>query len=506
MKKIISIIVLGIFALQLTAQVPQERKPSTLAFHVFYNDFNTARQIKTSSLNNVLKNHLWSKIGDMQTGFGMNYLKGIRNKIDFVATLDGSWTDYLYEDGTSYGSNQFLLDANAALNFKMLTDRHTFVPYISSGVGVSLYQGKTGFYVPVGAGLQFNVFNEAFIFTNIQYRYALTSSVNDHFYYTIGIAVSIGKNKIKPVEIVEPVEKVISNKNIVVSVNDEATGLPLSNVEVTLNKHNNQKLNMFTGADGKAIFSLMAPSDYSVSGLLNRINSSTQNIEKEAFETEENQINVSLTHNDPQFMLKGVVINKTQNIPEGGVVIAINNNTNQNITTVQSNAGNGIFQSQLEAESDFTLVGKKASYISNIVKVSTKGLNRSTTLFVNLELAIEEAKVGQSIVLNNIYFEVGKTTVNTSFSTDLDKLVQFLKDNTETNLEIQGHTDNTGSLKLNNKLSQARANSIVDYLVKQGIDSRRISAKGFGPSLPIADNSTAEGRAKNRRVVIKVMQ
>lgn len=506
MKKIISIIVLGILALQLTAQVAQERKPSTLAFHVFYNDFNTAQQIKTSSLNNVLKNHLWSKIGDMQTGFGINYLKGIRNKIDFVATLDGSWTDYLYEDGTSYGSNQFLLDANAALNFKMLTDKHTLVPYVSSGVGVSLYQGKTGFYVPVGAGLQFNVFNEAFIFTNIQYRYALTSTVNNHFYYTIGIAVSIGKNKIKPAEIVGPVKKEISNKNMVVSVYDEATGLPLPNVEVMLAGPDNQQQKAFTGNGGKAIFSSIIPSDYKVSGLLNQINSSTQNIEKSSFETEENQINISLTHNDPQFTLKGVVINKTQNIPEGNVVIIITNDTNQNITTVQSNLGNGIFQSQLETESDFTLVGKKASYISNIVKVSTKGLNRSATLFVNLELAIEEAKVGQSIVLNNIYFEVGKATINTAFSTDLDKLVQFLKDNSETKLEIQGHTDNTGSLKLNNKLSQARANSIVDYLVKEGIDSRRISAKGFGPSLPIADNSTAEGRAKNRRVVIKIMQ
>lgn len=506
MKKIISIIVLGILALQLAAQVPQERKPSTLAFHVFYNDFNTAQQIKTSSLNNVLKNHLWSKIGDMQTGFGINYLKGIRNKIDFVATLDGSWTDYLYEDGTSNGSNQFLLDANAVLNFKLLTDRHTLVPYISSGVGVSLYQGKTGFYIPVGAGLQFNVFNEAFIFTNIQYRYALTSTVNDHFYYTIGIAVNIGKNKIKPAEIVEPVKKEISNKNIVVSVYDEATGLPLSNVEVTLSGPENQKLNAITNASGKAIFTSIAPSDYSVSGLLNHINSSTQNIEIEAFETEENQINISLTHNDPQFMLKGVVINKTQNIPEGNVVITITNDSKQTMISEQSHSENGIFQTQLEAESDFTLVGKKASYISNIVKVSTKGLNRSATLFVNLELAIEEAKVGQSIVLNNIYFEVGKATINTDFSTDLDKIVQFLKDNSETKIEIQGHTDSTGSLKLNNKLSQFRANSIVDYLVKQGIDSRRISAKGFGPSLPIADNSTAEGRAKNRRVVIKVMQ
>ncbi|OGS72149.1 MAG: hypothetical protein A3F91_03100 [Flavobacteria bacterium RIFCSPLOWO2_12_FULL_35_11] len=506
MKKIISIIVFGILTLQLAAQVPQERKPSTLAFHVFYNDFNTAQQIKTSSLNNVLKNHLWSKIGEMQTGFGINYLKGIRNKIDFVATLDGSWTDYLYEDGTSNGSNQFLLDANAALNFKMLTDKHTLVPYISSGVGVSLYQGKTGFYVPVGAGLQFNVFNEAFIFTNIQYRYALTSTVNDHFYYTIGIAVNIGKNKIKPAEIVEPAIKVISNKNIAISVYDEATGLPLLNVEVTLSGSDNQQQKAFTDAGGKAIFSSITPSDYGVSGLLNRINSSTQNIEKSAFETEENQINISLTHNDPQFTLKGVVINKTQNIPEENVVITITNDTKQTMISEQSHSENGNFQTQLEAESDFTLVGKKASYISNIVKVSTKGLNRSATLFVNLELDIEEAKVGQSIVLNNIYFEVGKATINTAFSTDLNKLVQFLKDNNETNLEIQGHTDNTGSLKLNNKLSQSRANSIVDYLVKQGIDRHRISAKGFGQSLPIADNSTVEGRAKNRRVVIKVMQ
>ncbi|HSQ46623.1 MAG TPA: OmpA family protein, partial [Lutibacter sp.] len=340
---------------------------------------------------------------------------------------------------------------------------------------------------------------------NIQYRYALTSTVNDHFYYTIGIAVSIGKNKIKPKEIVELAIKVISNKNIVISVYDEATGLPLSNMEVTLSGPSNQQQKAFTDAKGKAIFSSITPSDYGVSGLLNQISSSSQNIEKSAFETVENQINISLTHNDPQFTLQGVVINKTQNIPEGNVLVTITNDANQNITSVQSNSENGIFQSQLKAESDFTLVGKKASYMSNIVKVSTKGLNRSATLFVNLELDIEEAKVGQSVVLNNIYFEVGKATINTDFSTDLDKLVQFLKDNNETKLEIQGHTDNTGSLKLNNKLSQTRANSIVDYLVKKGIDSRRISAKGFGPSLPIADNSSAEGRAKNRRVVIKVM-
>ena len=127
-------------------------------------------------------------------------------------------------------------------------------------------------------------------------------------------------------------------------------------------------------------------------------------------------------------------------------------------------------------------------------------------MYVKLELGIEEAKVGQSIVLNNIYFEVGKATLNTSFSSDLDKLIQFLKDNPETRLEIQGHTDNTGSLILNNKLSQIRANSVVDYLTKNGIDKSRLIAKGYGPLLSVADNTTAEGRTKNRRVVMKVLQ
>lgn len=166
----------------------------------------------------------------------------------------------------------------------------------------------------------------------------------------------------------------------------------------------------------------------------------------------------------------------------------------------------GTFSIPLDAAGDFIISGKKAGYISNIEKVSTKGLNRSTTLYVKLELEIEEAKVGQSITLNNIYFELGKVNLNTSFSSDLDKLIQFLKDNPETRLEIQGYTDNIGSLALNTKLSQARANSVVDYLTKNGIDGSRLSAKGFGPSLPVASNTTAEGRAKNRRVVMKVVQ
>ena len=133
-------------------------------------------------------------------------------------------------------------------------------------------------------------------------------------------------------------------------------------------------------------------------------------------------------------------------------------------------------------------------------------MNRSATLYVKLELEIEEAREGQSIQLKNIYFEVGKADLNTSISSDLDKLITFLKDNPDSKLEIQGHTDNKGSAQLNNRLSQARANSVVEYLTKSEISENRLISKGYGSSQPVGDNNTNEGRAKNRRVIMKVIK
>ncbi|MCX6222531.1 MAG: OmpA family protein [Bacteroidia bacterium] len=514
MRQIIYLCLLSCLALQLSAQENEEKKAATLVFHFFYNDFKTAQQIRTSSLKNVLDNHLWSKFGQMQMGFGFNYLKGITTKIDAVATLDGSSTDYLYKDGTTHGSSALLLDANAGVNLKLLTDRHKVVPYLSAGLGASLYNGKSGFYLPLGAGIQFNLFNEAFVLTNVQYRNALTSAVNNHFQYSIGVGASLGKKKAKPGKAEEPVivpvpvkkEIIDLTKDFVIAVKDEVTGQPLPYVEVVVSGPEGKRVSGKTDADGRVTFNALTPGDYTVSGLLNNVNTSVLPIKKDSFETNDKQLNLTLTHNDPRFTLSGIVVNKTKNIPEGGAEINVSNDTRSSIVTQQSHAGDGIFRVQLEAGSDFTVVGKKASYISNIEKISTKGLNRSATLYVKLELGIEEAKAGQSIQLSNIYFETGKANLNTGVSSDLDRLIQFLKDNPASRLEIQGHTDNIGGLEVNNRLSQARANSVVDYLTKKGIDRNQLIAKGYGPSLPVADNATAEGRTKNRRVVMKVIQ
>lgn len=514
MKRIIFIIILGCLVSQLFAQTSEDKKPPSLVFHVFYNDIKSAQLMRTTSLKNMLNNGQWNKIGEMQMGIGFNYLKGISKKIDAVATLDGSSTDYLFENGSTNGSSKFLLDVNAALNIKLFADNHKLVPYFTGGAGLSTYQGKTGFFIPIGGGLQFNLFNEAFVLANIQYRRAISPSINDHFYYSLGVGTNIGKKKktkapAEPVRIIEPVivaaEVKMPVKNIMIKVSDEQTGLSLSSVEVVINGPDGKIIGL-SDANGLVIFNSVQAADYTVSGVLHGIQTSIQTIAISSFYVPGQEVPVSISHNDPRFTLVGRVKNKSTQTPEGNVTVSVVNTTQNSTINQQNQSNDGTFSIPLEAAGDFTISGKKFGYISNIGKVSTKGLNRSTTLYVNLELEIEEAKVGQSIVLNNIYFEVGKADLNTTFSSDLDKLIQFLKDNPDTRLEIQGHTDNMGSLTLNAKLSQARANSVVQHLINNGIEYTRLSGIGLGQSLPVASNTTVEGRAKNRRVVMKVIQ
>jgi OmpA-OmpF porin, OOP family len=86
----------------------------------------------------------------------------------------------------------------------------------------------------------------------------------------------------------------------------------------------------------------------------------------------------------------------------------------------------------------------------------------------------------------------------------LDRLVVFMNANRDKKANLAGHTDSVGTEAYNQRLSERRVNSIRDYVVKKGVDSARISGQGFGESKPIAENKTKEGRAKNRRVEIKV--
>jgi len=118
-----------------------------------------------------------------------------------------------------------------------------------------------------------------------------------------------------------------------------------------------------------------------------------------------------------------------------------------------------------------------------------------------VDIKIEPPK---EFVLDNVYFDTGKATLKPNSNKALNDLVSVLKLKSTMEIEIQGHTDNVGKDEDNLKLSQERADAVKKYLVSKGITDKRIVAKGYGPTRPVADNGTDAGKAKNRRTSLKV--
>jgi len=118
---------------------------------------------------------------------------------------------------------------------------------------------------------------------------------------------------------------------------------------------------------------------------------------------------------------------------------------------------------------------------------------------------LQKIEVGAKVVLENIYFETGKAMLRPESNEALDQVVRFLENNPDMKLEISGHTDNTGSLRINQKLSRERAKSVVNYLVERGIPDTMLVYEGYADTEPVAPNDTREGREKNRRVEFKVL-
>jgi len=123
---------------------------------------------------------------------------------------------------------------------------------------------------------------------------------------------------------------------------------------------------------------------------------------------------------------------------------------------------------------------------------------------VNLSSIESLEKSGKAIKIENIFFDSGKFDLREESYAALDLLYRFMKVNPEIYVEINAHTDNIGRDDYNQKLSENRAGSVVDYLVNKGIDRSRLFPQGFGKTMPVASNGTEEGRALNRRVEFRL--
>ncbi|HAV93006.1 TPA: hypothetical protein DCW38_07510 [candidate division WOR-3 bacterium] len=200
---------------------------------------------------------------------------------------------------------------------------------------------------------------------------------------------------------------------------------------------------------------------------------------------------------NPKKVEKGIITGKVSDKSSGDVVLATISFPQTNIPDILPDASTGVYRITLDPGT-YTIAAVYNGYLSYAMPVV---IEADKTLILNIEML----KKGGKITLKGIYFESGKATILPESFYTLDEAVKLLTDNPKVKIEVQGHTDSVGSDASNHSLSQARAESVRNYLVSHGIDPLRVIAKGFGEIMPIADNGTKEGRAINRRIEFLIL-
>ena len=176
----------------------------------------------------------------------------------------------------------------------------------------------------------------------------------------------------------------------------------------------------------------------------------------------------------------------------------------KSIGNYHSNKETGEYLISLPAGKNYAMFVNKDDYLFYTENFNTTKHYDFEKITKNIKL--EPLKVDAKTILKNIYFDYARALLKPESYPTLNRVVKFLNNNPNVNIEISGHTDNVSSLATNQPLSENRAKAVMNYLVKNGIDKSRIIAKGYADKFPVEDNNTDEGRAKNRRVELKIIK
>ncbi len=207
---------------------------------------------------------------------------------------------------------------------------------------------------------------------------------------------------------------------------------------------------------------------------------------------------------DPIIVIRGRVLDKKSNETLQAEIIYTDIFTGEVIGRATSNGETGEYSVALPAGKFYSYLGEAESYLP--VSENIDGREFSESVVIENDLYMVPLEVGQTIRLNNIFFDTALATLRPESNEELNDVLQLMNKNPKMEIAIAGHTDNVGSDEYNMKLSDDRANAVRNYLVSHGVDASRITAKGYGKVVPIADNTTDEGRQINRRVEFTIMK
>ncbi len=203
-------------------------------------------------------------------------------------------------------------------------------------------------------------------------------------------------------------------------------------------------------------------------------------------------------------LLKGTVTDAVTKAPLAATLVLIDNEKNEEIAEFTTNSKSGKFLVSLPSGKNYGIAVKADDYLFHSENFEIP--ESSDYLEVEKNIEMKKVAVGSKIVLRNIFFDFDKATLRPESYAELDRLTKLLTDVPSLKIEISGHTDNKGSDEYNQKLSEMRAKSVVDYLIKEKkIASDRLEYKGYGETQPIATNDTDEGRQLNRRTEFKIL-
>jgi outer membrane protein OmpA-like peptidoglycan-associated protein len=212
-------------------------------------------------------------------------------------------------------------------------------------------------------------------------------------------------------------------------------------------------------------------------------------------------VDIYLTPLAKQLSLAGDVLDKKTNnkVPAPRISLIQRGNP----TTMSPAANGGSYRQDIAGFGWYVFNVTAEGYLNATDSVQVVDEN---TIPVIKNIVMTPIEVGLTVRLKNIYFDFDKTTLKSESYVELNKVVDFLKQNSHISIEISGHTDSKGSDEYNLNLSQGRSQAVVDYIVSQGIESARLQAHGYGETKPIDTNETDEGRANNRRVEFTILK
>ena len=416
-------------------------KQDAFGFNIGFVDFTSPAEIDTSSLSSVFKNGDITRIFQKSPAISVSYWKGLNKYIDFSGRLGGVFYEYLPK--TSNPGSGIAGEAEATLNARPVTDNHFFSPFITAGIGTGFYDNKWGGYVPLGIGFQFNIQSQLYIMLQSQYRMTLSSNIiPNNLYHSLGIIANVGKPYVAPlVEVPAPPVPVVADRD-----------------------HDGVVDSLDRCPDSAGLASLQGCPDRDGDGI------------------------ADIDDKCPD--VPGVAKYNGCPIPDtdgDGI-----NDEEDKCPTV---AGVARYQGCPIPDTDGDGVNDEED------KCPTEAGPASNHGCPVIDLIIIK-KVDKAA--HNIFFQVNSSKLLAKSFKSLKEVAQILKDNPSYKIDVNGYTSSTGTAELNQKLSESRANAVKQYMIGNGVDASKITATGFGESDPIASNKTAVGRAKNRRVEMKL--